>query len=189
MLRICRSKVKQRNLPMTVVDAEYQFDRHKLTFFFEADRRIDFRELVRDLFSVYKTRIWLQQMEGNNGPSRVHRHGGVNSGSVPIAATAATAGPTPVAPSVTSVAQLQQQKRGGSIAVHASSSSSSRTRSSSSSSSSSANAKISSSRGGVGRNGGPSKTGKVDNNIPDAFLCPITLQCMVNPYKCADGYT
>ena len=41
---------------MTLVGAEYQFDRHKLTFFFQADRRIDFRELVRDLFSVYVAR-------------------------------------------------------------------------------------------------------------------------------------
>jgi cell fate regulator YaaT (PSP1 superfamily) len=49
-------------LPMNVIDAEYQFDRHKLTFYFEADRRIDFRELVRDLFAIYKTRIWLQQV-------------------------------------------------------------------------------------------------------------------------------
>ena len=47
---------------MQVVSAEYQFDRHKLTFYFEAERRIDFRELVRDLFAIYKTRIWLQQM-------------------------------------------------------------------------------------------------------------------------------
>ena len=47
---------------MHVLDAEYQFDRHKLTFFFEADGRIDFRELVRDLFSIYKTRIWMQQV-------------------------------------------------------------------------------------------------------------------------------
>ena len=47
---------------MTVVDAEYQFDRNKLTFFFEAEGRIDFRELVRDLFSIYKTRIWMQQV-------------------------------------------------------------------------------------------------------------------------------
>ena len=48
---------------MTILDAEYQFDRHKLTFFFEADRRIDFRELVSDLFSLYKTRIWMQQVD------------------------------------------------------------------------------------------------------------------------------
>ena len=52
-----------RNLPMTVLDVEYQFDRHKLVFFFEADRRIDFRELVSELFSLYKTRIWMQQVD------------------------------------------------------------------------------------------------------------------------------
>ena len=39
---------------------------HKLTFYFEADRRIDFRELVRELFSTYKTRIWLQQLSQVN---------------------------------------------------------------------------------------------------------------------------
>lgn len=70
LLRVCSAKVRQRGLPMVVVDAEYQFDRHKLTFFFEAEGRIDFRELVRDLFSMYKTRIWMQQLDkatgGNN---------------------------------------------------------------------------------------------------------------------------
>lgn len=65
LLKICRRKVLQRALPMTVVDAEYQFDRHKLVFFFEAEGRIDFRELVRDLFSMYKTRIWMQQLDKN----------------------------------------------------------------------------------------------------------------------------
>ncbi|KAL3935357.1 MAG: hypothetical protein SGARI_003011 [Bacillariaceae sp.] len=63
LLKVCRTKVRQRGLPMHVVDAEYQFDRHKLTFFFEAEGRIDFRELVRDLFSIYKTRIWMQQLD------------------------------------------------------------------------------------------------------------------------------
>lgn len=62
ILELCRSKVRQRSLPMKVIDAEFQFDRHKLTFYFKADRRIDFRELVRDLFAVYKTRIWMQQL-------------------------------------------------------------------------------------------------------------------------------
>ncbi|CAK4659538.1 unnamed protein product [Aphanomyces euteiches] len=66
VLQVCRTKVRQRMLPMNVIDAEYQFDRHKLTFFFEADRRIDFRELVRDLFAIYKTRIWLQQVVNKN---------------------------------------------------------------------------------------------------------------------------
>lgn len=58
MLR-CQSKVKQKRYPMEVVDAEYQWDRNKLTFYFFSDRRIDFRELVRDLFRIYKTRIWM----------------------------------------------------------------------------------------------------------------------------------
>jgi len=69
LLKICRSKVRQRGLAMHVVDAEYQFDRHKLTFFFEAEGRIDFRELVRDLFSMYKTRIWMQQLDKNGSGS------------------------------------------------------------------------------------------------------------------------
>jgi len=49
-LALCQSKVKQKKLPMEVVDAEYQWDRRKLTFYFIADKRIDFRELVRELF-------------------------------------------------------------------------------------------------------------------------------------------
>lgn len=65
LLKICRGKTEQRGLHMNVVDAEYQFDRHKLTFFFEAEGRIDFRELVRELFSIYKTRIWMQQIDKN----------------------------------------------------------------------------------------------------------------------------
>ena len=69
LLRICLTKVRQRGLPMNVVDAEYQFDRHKLTFFFEAEGRVDFRELVRDLFSMYKTRIWMQQLDKNTSTS------------------------------------------------------------------------------------------------------------------------
>ena len=69
LLGICRAKVHQRGLPMHVVDAEYQFDRHKLTFFFEAEGRVDFRELVRDLFSMYKTRIWMQQLDKNTSTS------------------------------------------------------------------------------------------------------------------------
>ncbi|KAH8915359.1 PSP1-domain-containing protein [Atractiella rhizophila] len=58
-LAVCRQKVAQKNLPMEVTDAEWQFDRRKLTFFFVADRRIDFRELVRELFRTFKTRIWM----------------------------------------------------------------------------------------------------------------------------------
>eukprot|EP01041_Mallomonas_annulata_P002272 gene2272-4421_t len=70
VLQVCREKVHlQFLLPMQVIDAEYQFDRHKLTFFFEADRRVDFRELVRDLFALYKTRIWMQQIDASFQPN------------------------------------------------------------------------------------------------------------------------
>jgi len=68
LLKVCRAKIRQRGLNMSVIDAEYQFDRNKLTFFFEAEGRIDFRELVRDLFSMYKTRIWMQQIDKDESP-------------------------------------------------------------------------------------------------------------------------
>ncbi|KAI9262681.1 PSP1 C-terminal conserved region-domain-containing protein [Sporodiniella umbellata] len=58
-LAICQQRIKHRKLPMEIVDAEYQWDRRKLTFYFEAQHRIDFRELVRELFKLYKTRIWM----------------------------------------------------------------------------------------------------------------------------------
>ncbi|KAI9479619.1 PSP1 C-terminal conserved region-domain-containing protein [Zychaea mexicana] len=64
-LLVCQSKVKQKQMPMQVVDAEYQWDKRKLTFYFIADRRVDFRELVRDLFKLYKTRIWMCAVGSN----------------------------------------------------------------------------------------------------------------------------
>ncbi|KAJ1724773.1 hypothetical protein LPJ53_000980 [Coemansia erecta] len=60
-LSMCQSKVQLRKLSMCVVDAEFQFDRRKLTFYFTAGRRVDFRELVRELFKHFKTRIWMCQ--------------------------------------------------------------------------------------------------------------------------------
>ncbi|KAI9300779.1 PSP1 C-terminal conserved region-domain-containing protein [Cunninghamella echinulata] len=64
-LLVCQTKVQQRELPMQVVSAEYQWDRRKLTFYFLADQRIDFRELVRELFKIYKTRIWMCALKSN----------------------------------------------------------------------------------------------------------------------------
>lgn len=58
-LDLVREKTAQRDFFMKVVDAEYQWDRRKLTFYFISDRRIDFRDLVRELFKIYKTRIWM----------------------------------------------------------------------------------------------------------------------------------
>ncbi|CUA73020.1 putative protein PB7E8,02 [Schizosaccharomyces pombe 972h-] [Rhizoctonia solani] len=66
-LQLCQSKIRQKKLPMEVIDAEYQWDRRKLTFYYIADRRIDFRELVRELFRLYKTRIWMSCLQGPTG--------------------------------------------------------------------------------------------------------------------------
>lgn len=66
-LQLCQSKVRQKKLPMEVIDAEYQWDRRKLTFYFIAEKRIDFRELVRELFRLYKTRIWMASLQGSGG--------------------------------------------------------------------------------------------------------------------------
>jgi len=44
---------------MEILDAEWQWDRRKLTFYYTADQRVDFRELVRELFRIWKTRVWL----------------------------------------------------------------------------------------------------------------------------------
>lgn len=65
-LALCQAKIKQKGLPMQVVSAEYQWDRRKLTFYFKADERIDFRELVRELFKIYKTRIWMCASNSTN---------------------------------------------------------------------------------------------------------------------------
>ncbi|KAF8168503.1 PSP1 C-terminal conserved region-domain-containing protein [Crassisporium funariophilum] len=66
-LQLCQSKVRAKKLPMEVIDAEYQWDRRKLTFYFVAEKRIDFRELVRELFRLYKTRIWMASLQGGGG--------------------------------------------------------------------------------------------------------------------------
>lgn len=60
--RICQEKITKHGLDMKLIDAEYTFDNNKVLFYFTADGRIDFRELVKDLASVFKTRIELRQI-------------------------------------------------------------------------------------------------------------------------------
>ena len=59
---ICLQKVDQHQLEMKLVDVEYTFDRSKIIFYFTADGRVDFRELVKDLANVFRTRIELRQI-------------------------------------------------------------------------------------------------------------------------------
>ncbi len=60
--KICLEKIRKHRLEMKLIDAEYTFDNNKVLFYFTADGRIDFRELVKDLASVFKTRIELRQI-------------------------------------------------------------------------------------------------------------------------------
>ena len=59
---ICLEKIRKHGLEMKLIDAEYTFDNNKLLFYFTADGRIDFRELVKDLAAVFRTRIELRQI-------------------------------------------------------------------------------------------------------------------------------
>lgn len=61
-MKICLEKIASHGLPMKLVDVEYTFDNSKIIFYFTAEGRVDFRELVRDLASVFRTRIELRQI-------------------------------------------------------------------------------------------------------------------------------
>lgn len=60
--KICLEKIGNHNLPMKLIDVEYTFDNSKIIFYFVADGRIDFRELVKDLAAIFRTRIELRQI-------------------------------------------------------------------------------------------------------------------------------
>ncbi len=59
---VCEEKIREHQLEMKLVDVEYTFDRNKVIFYFTAEGRVDFRELVKDLASVFRTRIELRQI-------------------------------------------------------------------------------------------------------------------------------
>ncbi len=77
---VCHEKVGEKAIPMKLVVAEYSFDRSRLLFYFTAEGRVDFRELVKDLAAVFKTRIELRQIgvrdeariRGGIGPCGIH---------------------------------------------------------------------------------------------------------------------
>jgi cell fate regulator YaaT (PSP1 superfamily) len=69
--RHCRQMVEERGLKMKVVDAEWQFDGNKVTFYFTAEKRVDFRQFVKDLAVTYRTRIELRQIGARDEARRV----------------------------------------------------------------------------------------------------------------------
>ena len=76
LIKVCERKIRERDLLMKLVDAEYSFDRAKIVFYFTSENRVDFRDLVRDLASIFRVRIELRQigvrdearMLGGHGP-------------------------------------------------------------------------------------------------------------------------
>ena len=73
--RVCLKKIKEHKLEMTLTDVEYKFDNSKILFYFTADGRIDFRELVKDLAAIYKTRIELRQIGVRDEVKRIGGNG------------------------------------------------------------------------------------------------------------------
>lgn len=59
---VCQEKIREHSMPMKLVDVEYTFDRNKIIFYFTAEGRVDFRELVKDLAAIFRTRIELRQI-------------------------------------------------------------------------------------------------------------------------------
>ena len=72
---LCNKKIKEHKLEMTLTDVEYKFDNSKILFYFTADGRIDFRDLVKDLAAVYKTRIELRQIGVRDEVKRIGGNG------------------------------------------------------------------------------------------------------------------
>ena len=80
----CLRMIAERSLEMKLVDVELQFDNHKLTFFFTAEKRVDFRELVKELAGTYKTRIELRQIGVRDEAKRI---GGFGVCGLPLCCT------------------------------------------------------------------------------------------------------
>jgi cell fate regulator YaaT (PSP1 superfamily) len=73
--KACKQKIKDYNLEMKLIDVEMQFDGSKITFFFTASQRVDFRELVKELAAAYRTRIELRQIGVRDEAKRISGYG------------------------------------------------------------------------------------------------------------------
>lgn len=73
--KLCEKKIKEHELNMKLMDVEFKFDKSKILFFFTAEGRIDFRELVRDLAAIYRTRIELRQVGVRDEVKRIGGNG------------------------------------------------------------------------------------------------------------------
>ncbi|KAI9703072.1 MAG: hypothetical protein M1820_005944 [Bogoriella megaspora] len=83
--RICKQKVAEHQLPMEILEAEFQLDFKKLTFYYYADTYIDFTNLVGDLFKIWKTRIWMSAVNPASLHTPPNPHLSLGPGAVPQA--------------------------------------------------------------------------------------------------------
>lgn len=67
IVRMCNQKAKQHNMDITIVDAEFQYDRKKLTIYYYSNKRVDFRNFVKELYSIYYARIWMENIHTPTG--------------------------------------------------------------------------------------------------------------------------
>jgi cell fate regulator YaaT (PSP1 superfamily) len=75
LMKVCGGKIEEHKLPMKLVDAEYSFDRSKIIFYFTSENRVDFRNLVRDLASIFRVRIELRQIGVRDEAKMLGGHG------------------------------------------------------------------------------------------------------------------
>ncbi len=73
--QICKEKIAQNKVKMKLVDCEFQFDKKKITFHFTAEKRVDFRKLVKDMAAIYKTRIEFRQIGARDEARRLGGYG------------------------------------------------------------------------------------------------------------------
>ena len=74
-LSLCRAKIVEHKLKMKLVDVEYQFDGSKICFFFTAEKRVDFRDLVKDMAAIYRTRVEMRQIGVRDEARRLSGYG------------------------------------------------------------------------------------------------------------------
>lgn len=74
-IKVCQEKAKDHGLSMNIIDAKFSFDRSKITFYFKAENRVDFRSLVKDLAAIYRNRIELRQIGVRDHAKMIEHYG------------------------------------------------------------------------------------------------------------------
>jgi hypothetical protein len=189
---------KQRDLPLKIIDTEFQYDNAKLTVYYEATTYVVFQQLVREIYKVYKTRIWLEQV---GGPSRESRDGSFSAAQPPRSSLSSDAPvftqlPGLLVPPLSSSEPLHRipivtperaeepgisaTAMAAAMAAQTSTNSMMEPKDDCSSPSSAENpAPLSS----------PVTASSQAISFSSTFICPITQDIMLDPVICSDGYT